>query len=208
MTPAATKPARILALGDSYTICEGVPSSEGWPAQLADALSRAGVAVEAPRVIARTGWRIDNLGSAMDRAELQPPYSLVTLLIGVNDQFQGFDEPSYRKRFEAMLARAIGLAGEDKSRVIVISIPDYSVTPFAAPFDPPKIRGALERYNQTNREVALAAGVAHVDITPISREAQVDPSLLAPDELHPSGKMYARWVEQLVPVAQEALRKP
>ena len=199
-------PLRILALGDSYTIGEGVASAERWPEQLAASLRAAGLDVPPPRVIAKTGWRSDDLARAIARAKLEPPYALVTLLIGVNDQYQDYREKGYANRFTMLLKRALELAGGDRKRLIVVSIPDYSVTPFARRMDRARVREALERYNKVNREVAARQGIVYVDVTEISREAATDASLLTGDGLHPSGSMYARWVEKILPLAERALR--
>jgi lysophospholipase L1-like esterase len=203
---ADARQLRMLALGDSYTIGEGVPEAERWPEQLVAALAERGIALGPPQIIARTGWTTANLASAIAASELAPPYDLVTLLIGVNDQFQSFQEPEYPARFRALLERAIELAGGRRERTLVVSIPDYSVTPFAERFDPPRIRSALERYNEINRRIAAELGVSHIDITPASRAAAQDPALLASDRLHPSAVMYRGWVEQILPLAERALQ--
>lgn len=197
---------RILSLGDSYTIGEGVPEAERWPVQLARALDAAGVRTAPPQIIARTGWTTLDLAGAVARAPLAPPYDLVTLLIGVNDQYQGFALESYPERFRALLATAIELAGGDRDRVIVVSIPDYSVTPFGRARGAERIHAELARVNEINLAVAREAGVALVDITPLSRDAARDASLLAPDGLHPSGRMYAQWSERVLRLAAPRLR--
>jgi lysophospholipase L1-like esterase len=208
LSRAEEKPsaARILALGDSYTIGEGVEGDQRWPEQLARALRTSGIDVAEPRVIATTGWRSDELIKALAGAELAPPYDLVTLQIGVNDQYQDHREATYPQRFVALLRRALELAGNDPARVIVVSIPDYSVTPFVEPGDRRRVSTALERYNRVNRGAATSAGVGYVDITEISRLALGDASLLAADGLHPSGAMYTRWVQEILPLAERALR--
>jgi len=204
-SPEAATPARFLALGDSYTIGESVPAAERWPVQLAGLLRERGLPVDPPQIIARTGWTTSDLESALDQAELTPPYDLVTLLIGVNDQYRGWSADRYRDGFASLLGRAINLAGGDPQRVIVLSIPDYSVTPFGQRRDPQAIRGEIDRFNEINLELTQEAGTRYVDVTPASREATGDPSLLAPDGLHPSGKMYAQWAQSTLPTALAVL---
>jgi len=200
------EPARsFLALGDSYTIGQSVPVSDRWPNQLVGQLREKGFYMADPQIIAMTGWTTANLLQTMQTAQLTPPYDMVTLLIGVNDQYQGRTLESYRQGFTALLTRAVELADADPARVIVVSIPDYSVTPFAEMRNPARIRTALNQFNALNLELAFAAGVHYVDITPGSREAAADLSLLAPDQLHPSGKMYAEWVKLILPVAEGIL---
>jgi lysophospholipase L1-like esterase/uncharacterized membrane protein YfcA len=197
---------RILSLGDSYTIGEAVAEAERWPLQLAELLREKGAEVESPTIIARTGWTTLDLQAAVDEAELQPPYDLVTLLIGVNNQYQGRSLEEYREGFAALLERAIELAGSDASRVLVLSIPDYGVTPFASEMDRETIRDELAQFNAANLEITMRAGVAYVDITPISLRAAADPSLVAGDGLHPSGAMYRAWAELALPAAVTSLR--
>ena len=152
-TPAAQTHARYLALGDSYTIGESVPSAENFPHQLASALG-----LGEPQIIAKTGWTTDELNAAIDAANPQGPYDLVTLLIGVNNQYRGRDAEQYRGEFTALLRRAIGFAGGDASNVVVVSIPDWGVTPFAEGRDRAKIASEIDRYNAINREEAMRAG--------------------------------------------------
>lgn len=193
--PAPAAPLRYLALGDSYTIGEGVAPVERWPVQLAELLRKQGVPVGEPQIIARTGWTVSELSSGIDAAAPRGPFDLVTLLIGVNDQYRGGDAETYRPAFRAMLARAVALAGGDPRRVVVLSIPDWGVTPFARQSgrDPARIAAAIDRFNVAGREETAAAGARFVDITPSTRRAASDPSLLAPDGLHYSGMMYAEW---------------
>ncbi len=198
---------KILALGDSYTIGEGVKQSESWPMQLVSQLRKDNLKVDTPQIIAVTGWTTTNLMSAIEKSRLEEQYDLVTLLIGVNDQFQGFSEESYTTNFEKLLLKAVGLAGGRHDRVIVISIPDYSVTPFGKRFDPARIRAEIERFNEINNKIAVEKGVRYVNVTEISRRAAEDPTLLASDGLHPSAKMYAEWVELTVPVARSMLEE-
>lgn len=199
--------ARVLALGDSYTIGEGEPADARWPVQLVARLRAAGVAVGEPEVIARTGWTTDELDAAIDRAAPRGPFELVTLLVGVNDQFRGRPLDGTRARFRALLARAVAFAGGDATRVLVLSVPDWGVTPFAARDD----RGAdviareIDALNATQKDEVANAGARWLDVTAISREAARDRALLAKDGLHPSRAMYARWAEAAEPLAHAAL---
>jgi lysophospholipase L1-like esterase len=196
---------RILALGDSYTIGEGVNPSQRWPVLLARRLQERGLPVADPYIIARTGWTTDELSSALGLADLQLPYRLVTLLIGVNNQYRGRSSEEYRSEFIALLQKAIALAGDNASKVLILSIPDYSVTPFAATRDRTRIAREIDKFNSINREESLHLGVRYVDITPISRDAAQDPSLIARDGLHPSAKQYALWADLALPHALAAL---
>lgn len=197
---------RVLALGDSYTIGEGVPGSQRWPMQLAEGLRGEGLTPADPVIVARTGWTTDELQRAVAGADLDPPYDLVFLLIGVNDQYRGRSVEDYRPRFRSLLDEAISLAGNRPGGVIVLSIPDYSVTPFAQRGNPERIAEELARYNAVNKSESDSLGVFYVDITPISKAAGTDASLLAPDGLHPSGKMYRLWVEKVLPVVPAVLK--
>ena len=199
---AATRPpARYLALGDSYTIGESVAEADRWPNQLARALQ-----MPQPEIIAKTGWTTDELNAAIDKAKPRGPYDLVTLLIGVNNQYRGRDAEQYRRELVGLLNRAIAFAGGKPSRVVVVSIPDWGVTPFAANRDRAKIGAEIDRFNAINREETLRVKARYVDITPISRRVANDPLLVAEDGLHPSAKMYAQWVKLIEPEARAALR--
>ena len=191
--------ARYLALGDSYTIGESVAPADRFPHQLARELN-----LGEPQIIAKTGWTTDELNDAIDAANPQGPFDLVTLLIGVNNQYRGRDPDQFRGEFAALLQRAIGFAGGDPKNVVVVSIPDWGVTPFAEGRDRAKIAAEIDRYNAVNREEAARAGALYVDITPISRSG--DPALVAGDGLHPSGKQYAEWAKLILPEARAALR--
>jgi lysophospholipase L1-like esterase len=198
---------RFLALGDSYTIGESVPPADRWPVQLAARLRGGGLPVDDPLIIATTGWTTDELMAGIDQANPGGAYDLVSLLIGVNNQYRGRDPEEYRQQFMALLNRAIAFAGGSPSRVIVLSIPDWGVTPFAAGRDRVEVARAIDRFNAINREEAARLGANYVDVTPISRRAADDPALIAEDGLHPSGKMYADWAELAFPVAREALKQ-
>ena len=204
---ACEPPARYLALGDSYTIGQSVEVAERWPEQLVDQLHAQRVWIARPRIIARTGWTVAELDRAIDLAAPEGPYGLVTLLIGVNDQFRGGSAEDYRPAFRAMLQRAITLAG-DPCRVVVLSIPDYGATPFGARDDPQRIGAELDAFNATNRAETEAAGAHYVDVTDISRRAPDEPDLVAGDGLHPSGRMYGEWARRALPAARDALVCP
>jgi lysophospholipase L1-like esterase len=199
-TPTTTNPAenamsiRYLALGDSYTIGESVLESERFPNQLGSLLTNEGLPTEVT-IIAKTGWTTSELWDGIQKTNIQPPYDLVSLLIGVNNQYRGYDSNEYREEFRFLLDQSIEYAGGDLNRVFVFSIPDWSVTPFATGQNATRISDEIDLFNSINREEAEKAGVHYVDITPISREALNDKSLIAQDGLHPSGEMYAQWVK-------------
>jgi lysophospholipase L1-like esterase len=194
-----------LALGDSYTIGEAVDPAEGWPAQLVQLLSKHNIDIADPEIIATTGWTTDELQKAIDREKPGADYDLVSLLIGVNNQYRGYPVGQYRKEFEELLQQAITFAKGAPERVVVISIPDYGVSPFAADKDPDKIALQLDEYNQISRSLAEQYGVIWVDITPGSRLAKNDAELIASDGLHPSGKMYSNWAAAVKPYAEKIL---
>lgn len=184
-----------LALGDSYTIGQSVPSDQAFPNQLANQLQ--GFKVNAPTIIARTGWTTDQLIEAIDKSDIKSnTYDVVTLLIGVNDQYGGLSQENYRVKFEQVLNTAIKFAGGIREHVFVLSIPDYGVTPYAHGKDD-VIGPEIDQFNDINREISSNAKVNYVEITGISKLAAHDPSLLADDGLHPSGKMYGMWVDKL-----------
>lgn len=196
---------RYLALGDSYTIGESVLEAERWPNQLAGLLKQNGYEVEMT-IIARTGWTTAELWQGIQQTEISPPYDMVSLLIGVNNQYRGYDKEEYRQEFTFLLNKAIEYAGGNKNKVFVVSIPDWGVTPFAQGRDAEKIAREIDAFNQINKEESEKLGVAYVDVTPVSRQAVNDADLIAPDGLHPSGKMYAEWAKLALPVALEILK--
>ncbi|MFC1662134.1 SGNH/GDSL hydrolase family protein [Gemmatimonadota bacterium] len=199
---------RFLALGDSYTIGESVEPSDRWPEQLSTRLRGEGVPIESPRVVARTGWTTDELQEGIDAADPSGPYSLVTLLIGVNDQYRGRPVEEYRGQFAGLLRRAVGLAGGEPARVLVLSIPDWGVTPFAEGRDRRTIGEEIDSFNRIARVESGTAAVRWVDVTGVSREVPSHPELVAQDGLHPSGEMYARWVDAVLPTVREILGAP
>ena len=192
---------KFLALGDSYTIGESVAVHERWPVQLADALRKKGVPCSDPQIIATTGWRTDDLKHALEKAKLKPEYTLVSLLIGVNNYYQGKSAESYAPEFEELLRTAIALAGGDKSRVFVVSIPDYGYTPFGKEKQQ-TISAGIDAFNAVNKSIAQKLGVKYIYITDISRKGLIEPNLVATDGLHPSGKMYSAWIERMTEVVR------
>lgn len=200
---APSPPRRFLALGDSYTIGVGVDPEHRWPLQLTAALKSRGIVVE-PRVIARNGWSTDELEAALATEGLEGPFGLVSLQIGVNDQYRGRPVETFARAFAQMLDHACRFAAGCQ-RVLVVSIPDWGVTPFASGRDRAGIAEAIDRYNHAAREMTLARGAAWVDVTDLSRVAAGDPTLLAPDGLHPSPSQYASWVDRIAPIAVAAL---
>ncbi len=194
MTGNAQQPMRFLALGDSYTIGEAVKEEERWPEQLAARLRQKGYNLLPPEIVATTGWRTDQLKQAIEKGTQHREYHLVSLLIGVNNQYQGQTAESYQPEFEELLHMAIALAGGKNEHVFVLSIPDYGFTPFGRK-NQQAISKAIDAYNEVNRRIAEKLGVRYFDITPLTRKGLDDPTLVAADGLHPSGKMYAMWAE-------------
>jgi len=199
-----------LALGDSYTIGESVAAHERWPNQLA-ALIEASPEFATRRmevsIIARTGWTTQELWQGIQDQKLTPPYDFVSLLIGVNNQYRGYDLEEYRKQFAFLLNKSIDYAGGDPQRVIVLSIPDWGVTPFAQGRDRTQIAKEIDAFNAVNREETAQAGAQYMDITPISRQAVHNPALIASDGLHPAGEMYAEWAKLVLPIIKNVLQK-
>ncbi len=196
-----------LALGDSYTIGQSVAVPDRFPVQAAKYLTIQGIKFNDPEIIAQTGWTTANLANSITFAPpLKPPYDIVTLLIGVNNQYQRRPQQEYADEFSALLGKAIQYAGNNKGRVIVISIPDYSVTPFASGSNKALIASEIDAFNLINKTIAAQMNVAYVDITGISRLAANDGALNANDGLHPSGLQYKLWAEALVPVIKKALQ--
>jgi lysophospholipase L1-like esterase len=186
-----------LALGDSYTIGESVPVYENFPYQLVQLLRGQQLPVQAPEIVAKTGWTTDELQAGINRTKLLAHYDIVTLLIGVNNQYRGRSVDQYAPEFESLLKQAIAFAGGKKERVVVLSIPDWGQTPFAKDRDREKIRREIDAYNRANWDITQRYGIHYTDITPGTREAITDASLVAGDGLHPSGKDYARWAKAL-----------
>ena len=196
---------RYLALGDSYTIGESVAENKRWPNQLAAMLSEQGIQTDVT-IIARTGWTVDELWEGVQANPPDGTYDLVTLLIGVNDQYRGYPLDGYREDFRFMLGKAIEYAGGDPQRVVVLSIPDWGFTPFAATQDTEVIGLQIDEFNTVNLEETKSAGAHYVDVTIISRMAMDDFELIASDRLHPSGKMYSMWAKKVFPTVIEIIK--
>ncbi len=195
-----------LALGDSYTIGESVDTVDRFPVQLANLLNPMEYNISNPEIIAQIGWTTNDLLSEINKNEPVGKFSIVTLLIGVNNQYRGGDLEVYREEFKVLLNKAISYTSEPKN-VIILSIPDWGVTPFAinSGRDPNKIKSEIDQFNAINKTESLNSGVSYINITDISREAEDDSSLLAEDGLHPSGKMYSLWVERMIETAKNIL---
>ena len=195
---------RFLALGDSYTIGEGVAPEARWPSVVAARLRASGVDVADPEVVAVTGWTTDELGAGIDDAAPEPPFGLVTLLVGVNDQYRGRGADTYREPYRALLRRAVFFASGDAARVVGVSIPDWGRTAFGAADarGPDAIGREIDLYNAIAREEAARAGAAWADITTLSRR-QGD--LTVEDDLHPNAAAYAAWADVIEPLARRAI---
>lgn len=190
-----------LAIGDSYTIGEQLPAKDNFPNQVYSLMKKDFPDFAEPRIIAKTGWTTDELEKGIilaDKTEpLQTSYNFVSLLIGVNNQYRGRTVKNYKPEFEELLKKAIRFAGNNAAHVVVVSIPDWGVTPFAKGRDSNKIAKEIDAYNDAAKEITSRYNVNYIGITPWTREAATDNSLLAADGLHPSGKEYKRWAEKI-----------
>ena len=195
-----------LALGDSYTIGQSVREEERFPLQTVAKLKNLHFNFSAPDIIATTGWTTTDLINSLNSRPPQHIYSVVSLLIGVNNQYQGKSLTQYKTEFTELLNRAIIYANNKPGHVFVLSIPDYSVTPFARGSDTVKIAKEIDDFNAANKEISFNAGVHYLDITSVSRQAKSDPALIAGDGLHPSGIQYEKWAELLTPLISDAIK--
>ena len=193
---------RFLALGDSYTVGEGVSENKRWPVLLAEALRQEGIPLSDPKVIAVTGWTTDELEAGINEAKPEAPFDFVTLLIGVNNQYRGRGIDEYREQFRGLLNRAIALTCGKASRVLVVSIPDWSVTPFAQGRDRKAIASEIDAFNAVNRAEALEAGAYYTDITSLSRDQG---AMVVGDRLHPNGEAYIAWTTTILTEARKML---
>jgi lysophospholipase L1-like esterase len=198
----------LLSLGDSYTIGEGVLLHKSFPYQVVQLLRKKGLNFPAPEIIAKTGWTTDELLSAIENYSFLPKYDFVSLLIGVNNQYRGRSVEEYKTEFENLLKRAISFAHSKKDHVIVLSIPDYSNTPFARSLPTDKVAKEIDLYNSVNKAVSIQYKVKYIDITQGTKNVESDSSLLTTDQLHPSEKEYQNWAERIVELLVTELKKP
>lgn len=204
--PPLTPTKSYLALGDSYTIGQSVAQNERFPAQTVSLLKQHGINMNDPVYIAQTGWTTANLQSAIANQNPPSTFDVVSLLIGVNDQYQGMDTSGYALRFTQLLEKVIQLAGGKKSNVFVLSIPDYSATPFVATGNKSKVTMEIDWFNAINKRITTSFNVSYTDITPSTREATTNTALVANDNLHPSGLEYKKWAEMLAPKMRAVLK--
>jgi lysophospholipase L1-like esterase len=202
---ADAAPLKFLALGDSYTIGERVAPAERWPTQTVALMRTANLSVADPVYIAKTGWTTSELRGGIIRGKPEGPFDIVSLLIGVNNQYRSLSKKLYRQEFAGLLKRAIQLAGNRPNRVFVLSIPDWSVTSFARGQHPRTIAKEISAFNAISRQETDAVHAHYIDITPVSRAAEKDPGLWAEDGLHPSARQYSQWAETVWPVIQQEL---
>jgi lysophospholipase L1-like esterase len=201
-----SEPIKFLALGDSYTVGESVLESERWPVQLVEKLKDKNIDSEVT-IIAKTGWTTDELLKAIKDSSLSENYNLVSLLIGVNNQYRGRSTENFKEEFRVLLNTALAFAGNNQGKVFVVSIPDWGVTPFAQDRNRDQIASEIDLFNQICKEVCLISNVLFIDITDISRKVYADEMLVAMDGLHPSGKMYGQWVNRIFPHVIEIIKK-
>ena len=192
--------SKFLALGDSYTIGQSVEVNERWPVQFLKELKATTNVIDTLQIIAQTGWRVDQLKEAMNSSDLEPPYGIVSLLIGVNNQYQGQNANDFRPEFIEILEKSLKLVNNRKERFFVISIPDWGASPYGFGFDRAKVSKEINEFNSVVKEESEKRGLRYFDITTISRRALIDRTLIASDGLHPSGKMYKLWVDKMIPI--------
>lgn len=204
---SSTSSPKYLALGDSYTIGTSVEEPERFPAQAVELLKKENINVSNLQYIATRGWTTFDLMASIREQNPSSNFDIVTLLIGVNDQYDGIDIAKYEKNFAELLATAIELSGNRPSRVFVLSIPDYSAVPFIAASDKARVSKEVEAFNAVNKKITLENNIAYIDITPSTKAAIDDLSLVASDNLHPSGKEYQKWAELVAPSIISALKE-
>lgn len=203
-TDTAVISASYLALGDSYTVGEDVQTAESFPYQLSAKLKPQQIELTPTTVVARTGWTTADLKEGIKEKNVTGTFDVVTLLIGVNNQYRGYPVEEYRSEFQELLAAAIKFTGDKKDRVFVLSIPDWSVTPFGG--NEKGVAAEIDAFNSVNKEESFRSGITYIDITPLSR-TYTGQQYVAEDGLHPSGKMYSLWVDKLAPEVLKAIKK-
>lgn len=203
----STRGVSFLSLGDSYTIGESVPEANRWSVLLAEMLRKDGLAVAPPDIIARTGWTTADLVDGIGQSSKKNTYGLVSLLIGVNNQYRGQSIDRYRTEFRSLLSTSVKFARGNKNRVFVLSTPDWGVSPFGKGSDRDRIAREIDAFNAVAKEECEKAGILFIDITPISRTGLNDPSMFASDDLHFSGKMYGLWAKEALPKVKGLLGK-
>ena len=201
-----SKSLTYLALGDSYTIGESVPLEKNFPHQVVAFLQKEKINISNPAIIAKTGWTTNELQEQISRTRLAVPFDFVTLLIGVNNQYRGRSTEEYAQQFEELLQQAISFAGDQPTHVIILSIPDWGVTPFAKDKDRNKIAKEIDAFNAINEKMAQKYNVHYINITPYTREAATNKTLVAKDGLHPSAKDYRRWAAKVKDVMMKEIR--
>ena len=196
-----------LALGDSYTIGEAIPIHKSFPSQVVQQLRKNKAHISAPEIIAKTGWTTDELLTGISEYKFLEHYDFVTILIGVNNQYRGRRVEEYKVEMETLLKFALERANKKEDQVVVLSIPDYSVTPFAQKMEPERISKEITFYNTVKRALATQYKVHFIDITEGTRAAYTDESLLASDGLHPSEKEYAFWAEKVAKIFSTKIKQ-
>ncbi|PWT96492.1 MAG: lysophospholipase [Bacteroidetes bacterium] len=196
-TYGETQTLHYLALGDSYTIGESVFEKDRFPEQTVGFLRKSGIQIDHPRIIAKTGWTTDELAAAIESANIQDRFDIVSLLIGVNNQYRGRSVEDYASQFEDLCKIALSFAGNVPSKVYVLSIPDWGLTPFAEGRDRKLISSQIDAFNDVNKKIAEKYQFNYIDITTSYRRNINDPTSTASDGLHPSAKAYQIWAELL-----------
>jgi len=186
-----------LALGDSYTIGESVVESDRWPNQLAHALKGSPLELNRVKIIAKTGWTTSELIEGIKQQQINQKYDMVSLLIGVNNQYRGQSIEQFEAELIELIQQAISFSKKGKEAVFLVSIPDWGVTPFASDRNISQIAKAIAAFNAVVQKQAKQFQLPFINITPISKRAKKDLTLLAKDQLHPSGKMYGLWVDKI-----------
>ncbi|MDQ6610749.1 MAG: SGNH/GDSL hydrolase family protein, partial [Bacteroidota bacterium] len=195
-----------LAFGDSYTIGEGLLLHQNFPYQTVSLLRKEGYDFSAPEIIAKTGWTTGDLEAAIQDHTLSSKYDFVSLLIGVNNQYRGQNILEYKNQFERLLKKSIALANNKPDHVLVISIPDYSFTPFGQALKADKITKEIDEYNTLNKALSIQYKTHYTDITDSTRKIKNNPSLVASDGLHPSAKEYEKWAKKLVEIMKAQIK--